>query len=133
MQWTPHHGIPTRSFNLVRGFVLMVMLVTAKHLMTDPLELQPLHFGCLTQGRLAPCTCPPLSRPPPEPPNSVLTGHIHARTSSRPLQLAPWLSQLMTRLRQLYSAWHDIFNNTILPLFITVPQPKGMPLDQKDK
>ena len=32
----------------------------------------------------------------------------------------------------LYTTLYD-FNNTILPLFTSVPQPEGMPLDQKDK
>ena len=146
VQWTPHYGTPPRSYNLVRGLALVLTLVTAKHLMMDPLELMPqtLHFGHLAQDKLAACTCPPLPRPPPEPPNSVLTGHIHARTSSGPLQLPTWPNQLMARLRQLYSAWHDVFNNTILPLIITATQPKGCPsndnivtlgmsLDQEDK
>ena len=146
VQWTPHHGTPPRSSNLAREFALVLVLVTAKHLITDPLELkpQPLHFGRLAQDRLATCTCPPLPRPPPEPPNSVLAGRIHTRTSSGPLQLPTWPSQLMARLRQLYSAWYNVLNETILPLMITAPQPKGCPsndnivtlgmsLDQEDK
>ena len=108
---------------------MVLMLVTAKHLMTYPLELkpQPLHFGWLAQDRLATCTCPPLPRPPPEPPNSVVAGRIHTRSSSGTLQLPTWPSQLMARLSQLYSAWHDVFNDTILPLMITSPQPKWCP------
>ena len=50
----------------------------------------------------------------------------------------------MARVEQLYSAWYDVFNDTLLPLMITAHQPKGyssndnivalgMSLDQEDK
>ena len=86
VQLTPHYGTPPRISNLARGLAL----ITVKHLMVDTPELMPqtLHFGKWPQDKPATCTCPPLPRPPPEPPNPVLTGDIHARTSSGPLQLA---------------------------------------------
>ena len=46
------------SFNLIKMFVLMLMLVNTWHPMIDLLELKtpPLHFGRVVRGRLAPCT-----------------------------------------------------------------------------
>ena len=57
-------------------------------------------------------------------PNSLLVGRINTRTSSGPFQLPTGPSQLMARVEQLYSAWYEVFNDTLLPLMITAHQPK---------
>ena len=132
VQWTPQYGIPPKNSNLTRGLALMLTLIIARHLMTNPPEIisRTLH---LEQWAPAACTCPPLPRPPPEPPNPMVTGDIHVWMSSGPLRTATWPGQFVTWLRRLCSAWHDTFNNTILPLFTSAPQPEGMPLYQEDK
>ena len=55
-------------------------------------------------------------------PNSLLVGRINTRTSSGPLQLPTGPSQPMARVEQLYSAWYDVFYDTLLPLMITTHQ-----------